>query len=193
MIHRRRFLSLLGSAAAAWPGIARAQQPKQMKRVGVLIPFPRDDAAAQISIATFRQGLRDLGWNEGQDIQIDYRWDAHDTERVYVCAAELVRLAPDAIICGSNASVRALQRATSTIPIIFLSIADPIGAGFVASLARPGGNITGFTPFEHSMAGKWLELLREMAPNLRKIAVIQNPTNTAWASNFETITDQSVI
>jgi putative tryptophan/tyrosine transport system substrate-binding protein len=187
-IRRRKFIVTLGSAVA-WPIAARAQQPGRIRKVAMLMIYPEVDPTAQRRVAVFRRTLHELGWKEEENVQIVYRWNAGDAQHVNVSAAELVELQPDVIICQSNASVRALQRETQTIPIIFLSIADPVGAGFIASLAKPGGNVTGFTPFVKSLAGKWLELLMEIAPNTLRIGVIQNPSNTGWSSHIETIRD----
>jgi putative ABC transport system substrate-binding protein len=186
-MRRREFITLLGGAAAAWPLAARAQEPGRIRKVAMLMIFPEMDPTAPPRVAVFRRALHELGWKEEENLQILYRWNGGDAQRVNVLAAELVKLQPDVIVCQSNAAVRALQRETQTIPIIFLSIADPVGAGFVASLANPGGNVTGFTPYVKSLAGKWLELLKEIAPKTLRVGVVQNPSNTGWSSHIETI------
>jgi putative ABC transport system substrate-binding protein len=183
---RREFITLL-SGVAAWPLAALAQQPGRIRRVAMLMIFPETDPTAQPRVAALRRTLHELGWKEEENLQIVYRWNAGDAQHANVLAAELVELQPDVIICQSNASVRALQRETQTIPIIFLTIADPVSAGFVASLAKPGGNVTGFTPFVKSLAGKWLQLLKQIAPNTLRVGVVQNPSNTGWSSHIETI------
>src|SRR6478609_8720696 len=164
-MNRRSFITLLGGAAAAWTVVARAQQGERMQRIGVLLPAAADDSDYQPRIEAFKQGLQELGWTDGRNIRIDIRWAGSpaDTGKY---AAELVALAPDVIFAPVSAIVAALQRITRSVPIVFGSVIDPVGAGFVASLARPGGNTTGFSAFEYSLSGKWLELLKEIAPNL---------------------------
>jgi putative ABC transport system substrate-binding protein len=176
---RREFITLLGGAAATWPLAARAQQPERMRRVGVLAPFTKDDQESQVLLAAFKQRLVDLGWTDGRNLAIDYRFAGGSAEQVRAVAGELVAVAPDVIFAASNVSVAPLQKATSTIPIVFTQASDPVGSGFVASLARPGGNITGFQGFEPAIGGKWLEALREIAPGVRRVAVIHNPNVTA--------------
>src|SRR5262252_369620 len=162
-IPRRKFLATLGGAAAAWPLAARAQQPDRMRRIGVLMNLAADDAEGQLRIAAFLQALQQLGWSDGRNIRIDYRWAAGDAGRFHRYAEELLALVPDVILASATPSVQALQQATRTVPIVFAIVADPVGAGFVDSLARPDGNVTGFTPFEYGMSGKWLELLKQVA------------------------------
>ena len=161
---RREFITLLGGAAAAWSLAAHAQQPDRMRRIGVLMNLAADDAEGQARIAAFVQALQRLGWSDGRNLRIDHRWAAGDTGRFHRYAEELLALAPDVILAAATPSVQALQQATRTVPIVFAIVADPVGAGFVDSLARPGGNLTGFTPFEYGMSGKWLELITELAP-----------------------------
>jgi putative ABC transport system substrate-binding protein len=163
-IARRQFISALGSVAVAWPRAARAQQTDRMRRVGVLMHMAADDPDGQARVAVFLQGLQELGWTDGRNVRIDYRWAAADADR-YRYAAELVALAPEVILASASQSVAALQQTATAVPIVFASVVDPVGAGFVASLARPGGNTTGFTAFEYSMSGKLLELLKEIALN----------------------------
>jgi ABC-type uncharacterized transport system substrate-binding protein len=176
MMRRRQFITLLGGAAAAWPLAARAQQPERMRRIGVLMDFPADDPESQARIAAFLQGLQASGWSVGRNARIDYRWSAGDADRMRKYATELVALAPDIILASGSPAVGALQQATRTVPIVFASVADPVGAGFVASLARPGGNATGFMLLEYGMSAKWLELLKEIAPNVTRAVVIRDPT-----------------
>jgi putative ABC transport system substrate-binding protein len=175
-LKRREFITLIGGAAAAWPLSARAQQPDRMRRIGVLMHLPADDAAGQARIAAFVQALQQLGWSDGRNLRIDYRWAAGDTGRFHRYADELVALTPDVILAAATPSVQALQQATRTVPIVFAVVADPVGAGFVDSLARPGGNATGFTPFEYGISGKWLELLKEIAPRVTRVAVLRDLT-----------------
>jgi putative ABC transport system substrate-binding protein len=174
-IGRREFIVTLGSAAAAWPLAARAQQGERMRRLGILMPLAENDPETQKRVTAFVRRLRELGWTDGGNIRIDYRWTGADVGRIRSAAVELVDLKPDAILADSALTVAPLQQMTDAIPIVFVSIADPVGSGFVASLARPGGNITGFTPAEFSMGGKMLEVLKEIAPRVSRIAVIYNP------------------
>jgi putative ABC transport system substrate-binding protein len=179
-MRRREFITLLGGAAAIWPLAAGAQQPDRVRRIGVLIALAESDPEAQTRAAAFRDGLQKLGWTEGHNIRIDYRWAA-DADHLQTYAAELVGLTPDVILGGSSATLAALKRATGTIPIVFAQVADPVRQGFVASLARPGGNITGFATTEAAIGIKWLELLKELAPRVTRVAVIYNPANPNWA------------
>jgi ABC-type uncharacterized transport system substrate-binding protein len=155
-MRRREFLGVLGGAAAAWPLAARAQQGGAMRRIGVLMILAPDDPEGQARLAAFAQGLQESGWTVGRNVQIDYRWGAGDADRTRRYAAEMVALAPDVILASGTSTVAPLQRVTRTVPIVFANVVDPVGAGFVASLAQPGGNTTGFTPFEFGMSGKWL-------------------------------------
>src|SRR5262245_15911147 len=159
MIERREFLTLLGGAAVAWPLAARAQQDERPRRIGVLMPFVAGDPEAQVRSTVFAQTLQRLGWTVGRNLQIDYRFAGGEADRIRQHAAELAALAPDVIMTGGSITVAPMQQATRTIPIVFTNLADPVGAGIVQSLARPGGNATGFTNFEYSMSGKWVELL----------------------------------
>jgi putative tryptophan/tyrosine transport system substrate-binding protein len=173
-IRRRDFISLLGNAAAAWPLAARGQPSERVRRVGVLTHFAADDPEGQSRIIAFEQAMRELGWAVGRNLQIDYRWAAGNPDRFSKYAAELVALAPDVVLAaGGTALVVALQQATATVPIVFMWVADPVGAGLVESLARPGGNATGFTVYEYSMSGKWIELLKEIAPRVTRAAVVR--------------------
>ena len=174
-MRRRDFVTLLGGAAA-WPLAARAQQPERMRRIGVLMNLASDDAEGQARLAAFHQGLQQLGWTVGRNVQIDYRWAAGDTGRFHRYAEELLALAPDVVLASATPSVQALQQATRTVPIVFANVGDPVGLGVVASLARPGGNATGFTPWEFGFGAKWLELLKEIAPRVRRVAVLRDLT-----------------
>jgi hypothetical protein len=173
-VKRREFITLLGGAAATWPLAARAQQRERMRRIGVLTPFAADDPEGHGRLTALAQGLQQLGWTVGRNIRIDYRWGEGKPDTMRKYAAELVALAPDLIVSDSSAATAPLLEATRTIPIVFGVVADPVGAGYVESLARPGGNATGFTPFEYSVAGKWLELLKEIAPRVTRAAVLRD-------------------
>jgi putative tryptophan/tyrosine transport system substrate-binding protein len=175
-LRRRQFLTLLAGAAAAWPLAARAQQSDRMRRIGVLMNLAADDAEGQARSAAFLQALQQLGWSDGRNVRIDYRWAAGDAGRFHRYAEELLALVPDVILASATPSVQALQQATRTVPIVFAIVADPVGAGFVDSLARPGGNVTGFTPGEYGTSGKWLELIKEIAPRVTRVAVLRDLT-----------------
>src|SRR5262245_25177795 len=179
---RRAFITLLGGAAA-WPLAARAQQ----RHIGVLMNLAADDPESQHRMTAFVQGLQQLGWTDGRNVRIETRWGAADVDRFRSYAAALVALAPDVILASGQPSVVALQHATRTVPIVFLQVADPVGAGFVASLARPGGNATGFTVFEYSISGKWLELLKEVAPSVTRAAIIRDAAITGGTGQFAAI------
>src|SRR5215475_913428 len=173
-IGRRELLAALGGAAAAWPRAARAQQGERMRRIGVLVPTAEDDPEGQSRLRAFVQGLQQSGWTDGRNLRIDIRWGAGDAERDRRYAAELAALAPDVILAGAGSVVPSLLQATRTVPIVFTQTPDPVGAGFVNSLARPGGNVTGFTTFEYGISAKWLELLKEIAPRVTRAAVIRD-------------------
>jgi len=173
-MRRREFITLVG-AGALWPLALHAQQSEQMRRIGVLMPFAKDNPDGQARITGFLQGLQKLGWTEGRNLQIEYRWGSGDLQKA---AAELVALSPDVIFADGTPAVAALQQATRSVPIVFAFVADPVSGGFVASLAKPGGNITGFTPFDYGMGAKWVELLREIAPYVTHVGVIRDPTVT---------------
>ena len=181
---RREFITLLGGAAAAWPLAARAQQPDRMRRIGVLMAYAESDPEAQARVAAFREGLQKLGWTEGRNIRIDTRWAAADAEAMQRFAKELVALQPDLILSPTTPTTAALLQQTRTIPIIFANVADPVGSGFVASFPRPGGNVTGFTILEPTMAGKWLELLKEIAPRVNRVAFLFNPATAPYAEYY---------
>jgi putative tryptophan/tyrosine transport system substrate-binding protein len=184
---RRQFITLLGGAAAAWPLAARAQQGERVRRVGVLMNLASDDAEGQARLAAFHQGLQQLGWTVGRNVQIDYRWGAGDADRIRKFAAELIALAPDVILSTGSPSVAALQQATRSVPIVFVTVVDPVSSGFVDTLARPGGNITGFALYEYSISGKWLQLLKEIAPRVTRAAVIRDPALTAGGGQLGVI------
>jgi putative ABC transport system substrate-binding protein len=181
---RRAFITLLGGAAAAWPLAARAQQPERMRRVGVLHLQAADDPEQQARIAAFRQGLQQFGWIDGRNLRIDFRWSAGSAADARKYASELVALSPDVILTSGAAAVAPLLQATRSVPIVFVLVADPVGAGIVDSLARPGGNVTGFISLEYSFGGKWLELLKEIAPSVTRAAVIRDPTDSAGIGVF---------
>ncbi len=185
-MRRRQFITLLGGVAAAWPLAARAQQPGAMRRIGVLMPYAADDPQARARHAAFRQGLQQLGWTEGRNVQIDTRWGTDDAD-IRKNAADLVALVPDIIFCSGSAAVGQLLQATRTVPIVFAVVADPVGAGYIDSLARPGGNATGFMPFEYSISAKWLELLKQIAPGVTRAAVLRDPTISAGIGEFAAI------
>ena len=184
MSSRRQFITLLGGAAAVWPVAAHAQQPERMRRIGVLTNLRADDPESEARNTAFLQELAQLGWIAGRNVQIDTRWGAGDPERIRKFALELVALAPDVILGNSSPSVAALLQATRVVPIVFASIADPVGAGFVESLARPGGNATGFMNFEYSISEKWLELLKEMAPRITRVAVLRDAAIAAGSGQL---------
>jgi putative tryptophan/tyrosine transport system substrate-binding protein len=186
-MRRRHFITLLGGAAASpvlWPLAAGAQRADRMRRVGMLIVIPENDLESQLRMAAFQAGLRELGWMEGSNVRIDYRSTAGDVAHIKPLAAELVGSKPDVIVCNNTPVLEALRGETRTIPIVFTMVADAIGGGFAASLARPGGNITGFTSYEFSMAGKWLELLKELAPGITRAALLFNPDAAPFARSI---------
>jgi len=181
-VRRRELIVALGGTLA-WPLAARAQQPERMRRIGVLMSFAANDPEAQSRVAAFEKGLRDLGWVEGRNLRIDYRWgDNADALRVH--ATELVRMLPDLILANSTPATAALQEQRHAIPIVFTQVADPVGQGFVSKLAQPGGNLTGFTTFEFSIGTKWLETLKEVAPRVTRVALIFNPETAPFADLF---------
>src|SRR5665647_918155 len=169
---RREFLTLVGGGAVGWPFAAQAQQPERMRRIAVLMPFSENDPEVRARFAAFKQRLKDLGWTDGRNVQIDHRFTDENTERIRIGAGELVAVAPDVIVVYANSATAALRQATRVIPIVFAQVSDPVGSGFVASLARPGGNISGFQNFETAIGGKWLEVLKQIAPGVRRAAVI---------------------
>jgi putative ABC transport system substrate-binding protein len=184
---RRAFITLLGGAAASWPFAARAQQPDRMRRIGLLYTFAADDPEGQARNAALLQALQPLGWTVGRNLRIDYRWGQGDAASTRKNAADLVALAPDLILTNGAAGVGPLLEVTRSVPVVFVLVADPVGAGFVDSLARPGGNATGFIAVEYGIGGKWLELLKEIAPTVRRAAVIRDPAITAGIGMFTAI------
>jgi len=183
---RREFITLIGGAAA-WPLAARAQQPSATKRVGVLMSLAESDPEGQARLIAFRDGLRQRGWVEGRNLRIDVRWTAGDAERIRASVAELVTLAPDVILASGGSVVGPMIQANSIIPIVFAQVTDPVEAGYVSNLARPGGNVTGFLQLEYGLSEKWLELLREIAPDVKRIAVIRDPGIPAGKGLYEAI------
>ena len=186
-MNRREFITLLGGAAAAWPLAARAQQAERMRRIGVLINLLADDPEVQARVAAFLQGLQEAGWAVGRNAQIDIRWGMGDVERIRKNVTELVALAPDVILANTFPLVVALQQATRTVPIVFAGLIDPVGAGLVSSLARPGGNTTGFSGFEYGMSVKWLELLKQIAPRMTRVAVLRDTVTTVGIGQLAAI------
>ncbi len=174
-MRRREFIVLVGGAAVGWPLTARAQQPVRVRRIGLLMGYPEGDLQAQANVSALREGLRTLGWIEGRNIRIDYRWAGADADKARTFAKELVGTTPDVIVPSTNQVTAILQQETRTIPIVFAFVGDPVGSGFVTSLSRPGGNLTGFANFENSIGGKWLEVLREIAPRARRVGFIFSP------------------
>jgi putative ABC transport system substrate-binding protein len=185
-LKRREFITLLGGTAA-WPVAARAQQPERTRRIGVLMTLAEDDPQGQARFGAFLEGLRQFGWRNGDNIRLDVRWTAGNSDEIRRYAAELAALAPDVILASASPSVAALQAATHSLPIVFAQAVDPVGAGFVESLAHPGGNVTGFVPFEYGIAAKWLELLKEIAPAVTRVAVIRDPAIAAGVAQFGAI------
>ena len=185
-MRRREFISLLGGAAA-WPLTARAQQGERMRRIGVLMDLAENDPEGQVRIAAFLQGLAQLGWTDGRNVRIDTRWGAGDADRSRRQAAELIALAPDVILATGTPSLGPLHQVTRTVPIVFVNVVDPVGGGFVDSLARPGGNATGFMSYEYSLSGKWLELLKQIAPGVTRVAVLRNSAQSSNTSQFAVI------
>jgi ABC-type uncharacterized transport system substrate-binding protein len=173
---RREFITLLGGAAVAWPLAARAQQGERVPRIGVLMASAENNPQYQTYVAVFRDAFQNLGWVEGRNIQIDYRWAAFDAKLMEQFSKELLTLHPSVILSNNTPTTAALLQQTRTVPIVFATVADPIGSGFVASLSQPGGNATGFVTTEASLGGKWVELLKDIAPRVSRIAILFNPT-----------------
>jgi ABC-type uncharacterized transport system substrate-binding protein len=186
-VKRRQFITLLGGAAVGWPLAARAQQPDRVRRIGVLMPSAADDPEFQACMTAFLQELAQLGWIDGRNVRIDTRWGVADADRIRKYAAELVALAPDVILAPGSSALAPLLQATRTVPIVFTTIADPVGAGYVDSLAHPGGNATGFIVYEYSLAAKWLELLKEIAPHVTRAAVLRDSAIAAGPGQFGVI------
>ena len=186
-MRRREFITLLGGAAAAWPIAAGAQQPERMRRVGVLLPIAMDDADYQLWVGAFVKALEELGWVDGRNVRVDIHWATANAAEIRKQAAELAALAPDVILAPGTSTVGPLTQATRTVPIVFPIIADPVAGGFVDSLARPGGNVTGFMLFEYSISGKWLELLKQIAPGVTRVAVLGDPDTATGPAQFGVI------
>jgi putative ABC transport system substrate-binding protein len=184
---RRDFITWLGGAAAGWPLATRAQQAERVPRVGVLMNQAANNPLGQERFNAFVQGLRQLGWTDGHNVAIEVRWGAPDADRFRRDAAELVALQPAVMLAASGATMPAIMQATRTVPIVFVLVPDPVGSGFVENLARPGGNATGFTPFEFGLSGKWLELLKELAPRVTRAAVLRDPVDPAGTGQFGAI------
>jgi ABC-type uncharacterized transport system substrate-binding protein len=187
MMKRRKFITLLGGGVATWPLAARAQQPERIRHIGVLMPFSADDAESQTRMGAFLQTLALSGWAIGRNVRIDTRWGARDAERIHRHALELTALAPDVILAHGLSTVGPLRQATRTVPIVFPVMADPVGLGLVDSLARPGGNVTGFASWEFNFSGKWLELLKQVAPDVTRVAVLRDTAIGAGTSQFAVI------
>jgi ABC-type uncharacterized transport system substrate-binding protein len=185
-VKRRDFITLVGGVTASWPRAARAQSREQKRRIGALMNFTAEDPEAQARAGALAQGLAELGWRLGYNVRVDYRWGT-DSDLIRRNAVELVESKPDVIVGSSTLTVGPLRQLTRTLPIVFVNVIDPVGAGFVASLARPGGNATGFAAFEYSLSLKWLELLKEMVPGLTRVAVIRNPSRGAGTAQFAAV------
>jgi putative tryptophan/tyrosine transport system substrate-binding protein len=186
-LKRREFITLLSGAATAWPLAARAQQPEPVRRIGILLPVAADDAEFQTRVGAFLQGLQQLGWAIGRNVRIDTRWAGASAAEIRRHAAELIALAPDVILAHGVPTLGPLLQATRTVPIVFPTAADPVAAGFVDSLARPGGNVTGFMDLEYGMAGKWLELLKQIASGVTRVAVLRDPATPTGPAQFGVI------
>jgi putative ABC transport system substrate-binding protein len=186
MIKRRQFIAGLGSATV-WPLAARAQQGDRVRRIGVLMTLPADDAETLRRMAAFKRGLQELGWTEGRNVQFDFRSGSANADLYRRYAAELVALAPDVLLANGGVTLGHLQQVTRTLPIVFVQTTDPVGGGYVESLARPGGNATGFMSIEYSMSGKWLELLKQIAPNVQRVAVLRDPAVGSGTAQFAVI------
>jgi ABC-type uncharacterized transport system substrate-binding protein len=187
-MRRRKFITLLGGATVAWPLAARAQQPDRVRRIGMIVGgLAPDDPEMNARKTAFLDGLQQLGWTDGHNLRIDYRWGLGNADNIRKYAAELVALAPDVVLVSGTAAMAAMQQATRTVPIVFTVVVDPVGNAFVDSLSRPGGNVTGFLMFEYSLSGKWLELLKEIAPNVTRAAVLRDAAITAGVGQFAVI------
>src|SRR3984893_579342 len=186
-IRRRELIAAIGGAMVAWPFAARAQQGERMRRIGVLTTFAEDDPEGVARNAAFLQALAQLGWTDGRNVRMEYRWGASGPDLSRKYAVELAALAPDVVLATGNATLAPLLQATRTVPIVFANVADPVGAGFVDSLARPGGNATGFILFEYGISGKWVELLKEVAPGVKRAAVLRDPAIAAGTGQFGAI------
>ena len=186
-MRRRRFITLLGGVAVGWPLAARAQQGERVRRIGVLMSTAVDDPQDPARLAAFAQGLQELGWTIGRNLRIDYRWSASSPDNARKYAAELAALAPDVMLASGTIALAAVQQIRHTIPVVFVNLIDPVSGGFVESLARPGGNTTGFLLFEYGISGKWLELLKEIAPRVTRVAVLRDPTQSSGTGQLGAI------
>ena len=186
-MRRRDFIKVVAGSAAAWPLAARAQQPEQVRRIGALINRGADDPQSEAGVAAFKQVLQQLGWSDGRNVQMDIRSGANDVDLTRRYATELVALAPDVVLAVGTVAVTAMQHASRTLPVVFAGVSDPVGAGLVDSLARPGGNATGFMNFEYSLSGKWVELLKQIAPDVKRVAVFRDPAIPAGIGQFSAI------
>jgi putative ABC transport system substrate-binding protein len=186
-MRRREFIKGIVGSATAWPLAALAQQPEQMRRIGVLMSLPAEDPEGQARLTGFLHGLQELGWSVGRNVIVDIRWSTGNSADTRKYAMELVVLAPDVILANTSIAVASLQQVTGTIPIVFAGVADPVGAGYVDSLARPGGNVSGFTSYEYSISGKWLELLREISPSVMRVAVLRDASISVGPAQFAAI------
>jgi putative ABC transport system substrate-binding protein len=183
-MRRRDFIALLGGAAVTWPLAAPAQQPERMRRIGVLMGLTESDPEGPPRVAIFKQKLQNLGWTEGRNLQIEYYWAGADADRTRTLAAELAGTMPDVVVAHPTVAIQALMRHTRTIPIIFILVTDPLGSGLVGSLARPGGNVTGFTNFVPSVGGKWIEMLKVISPRIKRVAILFNPETASGGGSF---------
>jgi putative tryptophan/tyrosine transport system substrate-binding protein len=186
-MRRREFITVLGGVAATWPFAARAQQTDRIRRIGMLMNLAPHDPEASARVTALAQALQQLGWIDGRNVRIDYRWDAADAERSRKSAAELIALAPDVILTSATPATQALQQATHTVPIVFVNVVDPVGAGFVESLAQPGSNITGFTLYEYGISAKWPELLKEIAPWVKRAAVLRSAAEASGIGQYAVV------
>jgi len=186
-MRRREFITFIGSVAATWPPAARAQQGERVRRIGALMSRAADDPEGQAGLAAFKQGLEQFGWSDGRNVRVDTRWGEDDAERDREYAAELVELGPDVILAIGSLSVTSLERVTQSLPIVFAAVGDPVAAGFVETLARPGGNTTGFMLFEYSLSGKWVELLKQIAPTVTRITVLRRANVPSGSAEFAAI------
>jgi putative tryptophan/tyrosine transport system substrate-binding protein len=183
-IARRKFIAAVGGAAVAWPLAARAQRTERVRRIGVLMLYPENDPAGQARATAFRQMLENLGWTIGRDLQIDFHWGTGDADWIRSAAAQLLRLAPDVILANGDAAAKTVQQSTRTVPVIFIAGSDTVANGFVQSLAHPGGNLTGFSVLEPSLGAKLLELLKEIAPSVARVAILFNPGQSRQPGSF---------
>jgi putative tryptophan/tyrosine transport system substrate-binding protein len=186
-MRRREFITVIGGAAAAWPIATKAQQPQRLRRIGILMNRAADNPEGQDRLAAFHQGLQELGWGVGRNVRIETRWSEDNADPTVKHAAELVALAPDIVLASGTLAVTALQHISRTLPIVYAAVADPVGAGIVDSLAHPGGNATGFMVYEYNLAAKYLELLKEIAPNVMRVAIIRNAANPAGIAAFSAL------